>query len=75
MMEATYSKEEILQFYLNQIFLGHGSYGVESAAQFYFEKHIWNCSLAECALLASLPSAPNLLSPIKHTKAPSRGTA
>jgi penicillin-binding protein 1A len=69
MMEATYSKEEILQFYLNQIFLGHGSYGVESAAQFYFEKHIWNCSLAECALLASLPSAPNLLSPIKHTKA------
>ena len=68
MMEFSYSKEEILQLYLNQIFLGHGAYGVESAAQIYFEKHIWDCSLAECALIASLPSAPNLLSPIRHPK-------
>ena len=66
MMEFTYSKDEILQLYLNQIFLGHGAYGVESAAQLYFDKHIWECTLAESALIASLPSAPNILSPIRH---------
>lgn len=66
MMEFSYSKEEIMELYLNQIFLGHGAYGVESAAKLYFGKHVWECSLAECALLASLPSAPNLLSPIRH---------
>lgn len=66
MMEFTYSKDEILQLYLNQIFLGHGAYGVESAAQLYFNKSISECTLAECALIASLPSSPNMLSPIRH---------
>lgn len=66
MMEMSYSKDEIMQLYLNQIFLGHGAYGVESAAKLYFEKDIWNCTLAECALIASLPSAPNRFSPIRH---------
>jgi penicillin-binding protein 1A len=66
MMEMTYSKDQILSFYLNQIFLGHGAYGVESASRFYFQKHVWELDLAECALLASLPSAPNRLSPIRH---------
>ncbi|MDR3237262.1 MAG: PBP1A family penicillin-binding protein [Spirochaetia bacterium] len=66
MMEFTYSKDEIMQLYLNQIFLGHGAYGVESAAQIYFNKHVWECTLAESALIASLPAAPNLLSPIRH---------
>ncbi len=68
MMEFTYSKEEILSLYLNQIFLGHGTYGVEAASQYYFDKHVWELNLAECALLASLPSAPNRLSPIRHPR-------
>jgi penicillin-binding protein 1A len=68
MMEITYSKDEILSLYLNQIFLGQGTYGVESAALLYFDKHVWELNLAESALLATLPSAPNQLSPIRHTK-------
>ncbi|MBP7739040.1 MAG: PBP1A family penicillin-binding protein [Spirochaetes bacterium] len=68
MMEATYSKDEILSLYLNQIFLGHGSYGVEAAARLYYDKHVWQLNLAECALLASLASAPNQFSPIRHPK-------
>ncbi len=68
MIEARYSKDEILNLYLNQIFLGHGAYGVQTAAKLYFGKDVWNLNLAECALLASLPSAPNLLSPIKYPK-------
>jgi len=68
MMEMTYSKDEILSLYLNQIFLGHGTYGVEAAARLYFDKHVWQLNLAECALLASLASAPNQFSPIRHPK-------
>jgi len=68
MMEATYSKDEILIIYLNQIFLGHGTYGVEAAARYYFDKHVWDLNLAECSLLASLSSAPNQYSPIRHIK-------
>ena len=67
-MEFYYSKEEILSLYLNQIFLGHGAYGVESASRLYFKKHVWELNLAQCAVLASLPSAPNRLSPIRHPK-------
>ncbi len=65
MMEIFYTKDEILTLYLNQIFLGHGAYGVQSASQFYFNKNVWDLNLAECALLASLPSSPNNLSPIR----------
>ncbi len=68
MIEAKFSKDEILKLYLNQIFLGHGAYGVQSASRLYFQKDVWDLDLAECALLATLPSAPNLLSPIKHPK-------
>ncbi len=68
MIEIKYSKKEILELYLNQIFLGHGVYGVESASKFYFNKHVWDLNLAECALIATLPSAPNKLSPIRHTE-------
>jgi penicillin-binding protein 1A len=68
MIEVRYTKKEILELYLNQIFLGHGVYGVESASQFYFNKHVWELNLAECALIATLPSAPNKLSPIRHTE-------
>lgn len=68
MMEYSYKKEEILSLYLNQIFLGHGTYGVESASRMYFDKHVWDLNLAESALLATLPSSPNRLSPIRHTQ-------
>jgi penicillin-binding protein 1A len=68
MMEAGYSKDEIISLYLNQIFFGHGAYGVESASILYFNKHVWDLSLAECAVLASLPSAPNRYSPVKNPK-------
>ncbi len=66
MMEFHYSKDEIMSLYLNQIFMGHGAYGVESAARFYFQKHVWELNLAECSLLASIVSAPNRYSPIRH---------
>jgi len=68
MIEAKYTKDDILNLYLNQIFLGHGAYGVQSAAKLYFGKDVWNLNLAECSLLATLPAAPNILSPIKYPR-------
>ncbi|MEW6387421.1 MAG: PBP1A family penicillin-binding protein [Thermodesulfobacteriota bacterium] len=62
------TKEEILQLYLNHIFLGHGSYGVEAAAQEYFSKHVEDLSLAEAALLAGIPKAPSRYSPYLNPK-------
>ena len=62
------TKEEILYLYLNQIYLGHGAYGVEAAAQNYFGKHVWELNLPECALLAGLPSAPSRYSPCAHPR-------
>ncbi|GAB4352743.1 MAG: PBP1A family penicillin-binding protein [Candidatus Abyssubacteria bacterium] len=62
-IERKYTKEQILELYLNQIYLGHGAYGVEEAAQMYFGKHVEDLSLAQCALLAALPKAPNKYSP------------
>lgn len=62
-IERKYTKEQILELYLNQIYLGHGAYGVEEASQIYFGKHVENLSLAQCALLAALPKAPNKYSP------------
>jgi penicillin-binding protein 1A len=57
------AKEDILNLYLNHIFLGNGAYGVEAAAQEYFGKHVEDLNLAECALLAGLPKAPSRYSP------------
>jgi len=57
------TKEEILNLYLNHIFLGHGAYGVEAAAQEFFSKHVEDLSLAESALLAGIPKAPSRYSP------------
>ena len=65
-IEKNYSKNEILTLYCNQIYFGHGAYGVESASQFYFNKSIQDLTLAECALLAGLPQSPNRLSPLKN---------
>ena len=65
-LERNYSKEEILQLYLNQIYFGSGAYGVESAARVYFAKHVKDLNLAECAMLAGLPRAPNYYSPFNN---------
>ena len=65
-LERNYSKQEILQFYLNQIYFGRGAYGVEAAAKTYFGKHASELDLAECALLAGLIRAPNYYSPFNN---------
>ena len=64
--ERLYTKPEILEMYLNEIFLGHSAYGVESATQQYFNKHVWELNLSESALIAGLPKGPNLYSPINN---------
>lgn len=65
-IEKALSKDDILYLYLNQIFLGHGSYGVQSAAENYFDKNVEELTLAECALLAGLPQAPSRYSPYQN---------
>ena len=65
-MEEKLSKDEILYLYLNQIYLGGGAYGVQAAAETYFGKDVDQLNLAEIAMLAGLPKAPNAYSPIKH---------
>ena len=65
-IEKYLSKEEILFLYLNQIYLGHGAYGVATAAENYFGKPIEEVNLAESALLAGLPQAPSKYSPYHH---------
>jgi membrane peptidoglycan carboxypeptidase len=62
-MELRYSKEEILEMYLNTIYFGSGAYGIGDAAKIYFDKSPVNLNLAECSLLAGLPTAPSLNSP------------
>ncbi len=65
-IEKAFSKDEILFLYLNQIYLGHGAYGVEAAAQNYFGKSVGDLSLAECSMLAGLPQAPSRYSPFRY---------
>ncbi len=67
-MEQHLTKEEILYLYLNQIYLGHGAYGVQAAAENYFAKNVEDLTLAECAILAGLPQAPSRYSPYRHLK-------
>jgi len=57
------TKDEILERYLNQVYFGKGSYGVESAALNYFGKHVWELNLYECAVLAGIPKAPGIYAP------------
>lgn len=65
-LEALYSKKAILSLYLNHIYLGAGAYGVAAAARRYFQKDLAELSLAEMALIAGLPKAPSMFSPISH---------
>ena len=63
-IERHYSKDEILDLYLNQVYLGSGAYGVEAAAHTYFGKSVGKLTLAEGAILAGLPAAPTRYSPL-----------
>ncbi|TIP38234.1 MAG: penicillin-binding protein, partial [Mesorhizobium sp.] len=65
-IEQAYSKDRILELYLNEIFFGFGAYGVAGAALTYFDKSVNELTVAEAAYLASLPKGPNNYHPFKH---------
>jgi penicillin-binding protein 1A len=65
-LERRYSKDRILEMYLNQVYFGHGAYGVEAAARTYFGKSVAELTTRESALLAGLPRAPSGYSPFEH---------
>ena len=70
-LEQQISKDEILELYLNHIYFGHGRYGIEEAARYYFGKSAREITLAEGAMLAGLPAGPELYSP-RHDAAKAR---
>jgi 1A family penicillin-binding protein len=67
-LEMKYSKDEILNLYLNNIYYGHGAYGIEPAAQLYYGKHAKDLSLAESSMLAGVPKGPKYYSPYRDMK-------
>jgi penicillin-binding protein 1A len=67
-IERAYTKERILELYLNQIYLGQGSYGIAAASLEYFDKSVKELSYSEAALLAALPKAPSKYNPYKYPK-------
>ncbi len=68
-IEREYSKDEILEMYLNQIYFGHGAWGIQNASKVYFGKEIEEVNLSEAALLAGLIHAPSVLDPYKNYEA------
>ena len=68
-IERKYSKDEILEMYLNQIYFGQGAYGVQAASQTYFGKKVEDLNLSEAAMIAGLPQSPNYYSPRNNMKA------
>lgn len=67
-IEMHYSKDEILEGYLNTIYFGHGSYGVEAASRYLFNKHADEVTIAEAAMLATIPKGPKYYSPLNDEK-------
>src|SRR5438105_5660740 len=65
-LENNFDKEHILWLYLNEVYFGHHSYGVQAAAENYFRKNVWELSLPEISLIAGLPQAPSKYSPFAH---------
>ena len=63
-LERRYTKDEILELYLNQVYFGSGAYGVQSAAEIFFGKPVQDLSLTECALIAGMPKSPSRYSPL-----------
>ena len=68
-LSQKFSKEDVLTVYLNQMYFGHGRYGVEEAARYFFGKSISDVDVGEAALLAGLVQSPERLSPYKHPAA------
>lgn len=68
-LERQYTKQEILEMYMNQIYFGQGAYGVQAAAQTYFGKNVEDLTLSECAMLAGIPKSPNYYSPMNNMDA------
>jgi penicillin-binding protein 1A len=71
-LERRYTKDRILEMYLNQVYFGHGAYGVEAAARTYFGKSVSELNVREAALIAGLPRAPTTYSPFEHGEAAKR---
>jgi len=65
-IERRYTKNEILELYLNLVYLGSGAYGIEAAAQNYFDRSVTDLTLGQAALLAGLPKAPSVYSPLNN---------
>src|SRR5689334_2000641 len=65
-IERTYSKQKILELYLNEIYLGYGAYGVAAASLLYFDKSVHELTIAEAAYLAALPKGPNNYNPFRR---------
>lgn len=68
-LEQQYTKQEILELYLNQIYFGQGAYGVQAAAKTYFGKDVSELDANECAVLAGIPKSPNYYSPFNSVEA------
>jgi penicillin-binding protein 1C len=65
-LNREHEKEDILEMYLNNVYFGNRAYGIDAAAQSYFNKYAWNLSLAEAAMLAGLPQAPSIYDPTQN---------
>lgn len=65
-LEKKYSKEDILEFYLNNIYFGNGYYGIQAASKGYFNKNVDVLSLSEIAFLCAIPNNPSLYDPVEH---------
>lgn len=65
-LEQKYTKQEILEFYLNNVYFANGYYGIESASEAYFNKEAKDLSISQAAFLCSIPNSPNRYDPYKH---------
>ena len=74
-LEKRYSKDRLLELYLNQVYMGHGAYGVEAAARMYFGKSVQDLTLPEAAMLAALPRSPGNYSPFERPELAQRRRA
>ena len=74
-LEKRYSKDRLLELYLNQVYMGHGAFGVEAAARMYFGKSVQDLSLPEAAMLAALPRSPGNYSPFERPELAQRRRA
>jgi penicillin-binding protein 1A len=69
MVTKTFTKDEILEMYLNSVYFGHGAWGIDAASKIYFNKTVSELTTAQCTLLAGLPQAPSYLDPFINYQA------